>query len=76
GATYNILRGHGSTEELSQYLSQEFHVMTSAVSKMSLFDEYYNIYGNPQAVTLLISIFLAFVGLAIFVRVSELRKSG
>ena len=76
GATYNILRGHGSTEELSQYLSQKFHVMTSAVSKMSLFDEYYNIYGNPQAVTLLISIFLAFVGLAIFVRVSELRKSG
>ena len=76
GATYNILRGHGSAEELSQYLSQKFHVMTSAVSKMSLFDEYYNIYGNPQAITLLISVFMAFVGLAIFVRISELRKSG
>lgn len=76
GATYHILTGHGSAKELSQYLSQKFHVMTSAVPNMSLFDEYYNIYGNPQAVTLLISIFLAFVGLAIFVRISELRKSG
>ncbi|WP_349651938.1 bacteriocin-associated integral membrane family protein [Lactococcus lactis] len=76
GATYNILKGHGSTEELSQYLNQKFHVTASYFPTMSLIGEYYNIYGNPQAVTLLISIFLAFVGLAIFVRISELRKSG
>ncbi|KST77100.1 hypothetical protein E34_2048 [Lactococcus lactis subsp. lactis] len=76
GATYNILKGHGSAEELSQYLNQKFHVTASYFPTMSLIGEYYNIYGNPQAVTLLISIFLAFVGLAIFVRISELRKSG
>ncbi|MDN5446326.1 MAG: bacteriocin-associated integral membrane family protein [Lactococcus lactis] len=76
GATYNILKGHGSAEELSQYLNQKFHVTASYFPTMSLIWEYYNIYGNPQAVTLLISIFLAFVGLAIFVRISELRKSG
>ncbi|WP_235187817.1 bacteriocin-associated integral membrane family protein [Lactococcus lactis] len=76
GATYNILKGHGSAEELSQYLNQKFHVTASYFPTMSLMGEYYNIYGNPQAVTLLISIFLAFVGLAIFVRISELRKSG
>ena len=76
GATYNILTGHGSAEELSQYLNQKFHVTASYFPTMSLIGEYYNIYGNPQAVTLLISIFLAFVGLAIFVRISELRKSG
>lgn len=76
GATYNILKGYGSAEELSQYLNQKFHVTASYFPTMSLIGEYYNIYGNPQAVTLLISIFLAFVGLAIFVRISELRKSG
>lgn len=76
GATYNILKGHGSAEELSQYLNQKFHITASYFPTMSLIGEYYNIYGNPQAVTLLISIFLAFVGLAIFVRISELRKSG
>ncbi|MDY4364055.1 bacteriocin-associated integral membrane family protein [Lactococcus lactis subsp. lactis] len=76
GATYNILKGHGSAEELSQYLNQKFHVTASYFPTMSLIGEYYNIYGNPQAVTLLISVFLAFVGLAIFVRISELRKSG
>lgn len=76
GATYNILKGHGSAEELSQYLNQKFHVTASYFPTMPLIGEYYNIYGNPQAVTLLISIFLAFVGLAIFVRISELRKSG
>ncbi|NEX49698.1 bacteriocin-associated integral membrane family protein [Lactococcus lactis] len=76
GATYNILKGHGSAEELSQYLNQKFHVTASYFPTKSLIGEYYNIYGNPQAVTLLISIFLAFVGLAIFVRISELRKSG
>lgn len=76
GATYNILKGHGSAEELSQYLNQKFHVTASYFPTMSLIGEYYNIYGNPQAVTLLISIFLAFVGVAIFVRISELRKSG
>ena len=76
GATYNILKGHGSAEELSQYLNQKFHVTASYFPTMSLIGEYYNIYGNPQAVTLLISIFLAFFGLAIFVRISELRKSG
>jgi len=76
GATYNILKGHGSAEELSQYLNQKFHVTASYFPIMSLIGEYYNIYGNPQAVTLLISVFLAFVGLAIFVRISELRKSG
>ncbi|MCT1227040.1 bacteriocin-associated integral membrane family protein [Lactococcus lactis] len=76
GATYNILKGHGSAEELSQYLNQKYHVTASYFPTMSLIGEYYNIYGNPQAVTLLISIFLAFVGLAIFVRISELRKSG
>ncbi|MGV9051803.1 bacteriocin-associated integral membrane family protein [Lactococcus lactis] len=76
GATYNILKGHGSAEELSQYLNQKFHVTASYFPTMPLIGEYYNIYGNPQAVTLLISIFLAFVGSAIFVRISELRKSG
>ncbi|MDT2873503.1 bacteriocin-associated integral membrane family protein [Lactococcus lactis] len=74
--TYNVFSGKKEAEEFSQYLSQKFHVTASYIPNMSLLEEYYNIYGNPQAVTLLISIFLAFVGLAIFVRISELRKSG
>lgn len=74
--TYNVFSGKKESEEFSQYLNQKFHVTASYIPSMSLLGEYYNIYGNPQAVTLLISIFLAFVGLAIFVRISELRKSG
>ncbi len=74
--TYNIFSGKKESEEFSQYLNQKFHVTASYIPNMSLLGEYYNIYGNPQAVTLLISVFLAFVGLAIFVRISELRKSG
>lgn len=76
GATYHIMTGHTSSEELSNYLSNKFHVIAVPVQRLAILGEYYNIYGNPQAVTLLISIFLAFVGLAIFVRISELRKSG
>ena len=76
GATYHIMTGHTSSEELSNYLSNKFHVIAVPVQRLTILGEYYNIYGNPQAVTLLISIFLAFVGLAIFVRISELRKSG
>lgn len=76
GATYHIMTGHTSSEELSNYLSNKFHVIAVPVQRLTILGEYYNIYGNPQAVILLISIFLAFVGLAIFVRISELRKSG
>ncbi|MCU5753289.1 hypothetical protein OBG91_06580 [Lactococcus lactis] len=74
--TYNVFSGRKESEEFSQYLNQKFHVTAVYIPNMSLLAEYYNIYGNPQAVTLLISIFLAFVGVAIFVRISELRKSG
>ena len=73
--TYNAFSGKKEAKEFSQYLSQKFHVTAVYVPNMSLLGEYYNIYGNPQALTLLISVFLAFVGLAIFVRISELRKS-
>jgi len=74
--TCNVFSGRKESEEFSQYLNQKFHVTAVYIPNMSLLAEYYNIYGNPQAVTLLISVFMAFVGLAIFVRISELRKSG